>query len=574
MKEESSKIIGPFLGPRGKTGVEIFIALPDHEETNLTCKIFERNNKNNEIKSCNYQIDESDIFKLFRFTFEGLDDNQTYTYEFFSDDKPLPLGWGLTKEDCNFRVLGENSEEKSFILMSCHNPFEKAKGSADEGWEVWNQLSCHLKKDKNVRLLVLGGDQVYNDDIEKEYKKFINEDKNIKEFKKSNESIEVKLKKKFICQYQKYWGDISYRKVLCSTLSVAMWDDHDITDGWGSRPEFFDSKENTDFKAEWWKFFEIASEVFKIYQASRNPKSIYKFSSVLEWGDKRFVLADFRSERNSKRNQLWTDTHKNKVLSELKETPEEIKQVFFVSPVIALRTNFSDDRRISEFSKCLFKLKRHIDDKYKSLYLPISIIFVLSPFLIPVLNCFLSEKFLCENSLIPPIIGIILCAIAVIVKIVNLVTKIPHLPDLSDDMEDGLSSSSNMKSLKEIMDCLTNIARRGKEVFILSGDIHIGGLTEIIDTTREEKKAQILQIVSSPISNKPMPKVVAGLTTTTSEMILRECYDDKRKRLFARNIFYLSKRNFVQVFPDRKEGNIAFHFEGHQFPTVFPKKFS
>ena len=148
--------------------------------------------------------------------------------------------------------------------------------------------------------------------------------------------------------------------------------------------------------------------------------------------------------------------------------------------------------------------------------------------------------------------------------------EMPHLPDLSDDMEDGLSSGSNMESLKEIMECLTGLSKRGKEVFILSGDIHLGGLTEIIDT-RQDPRTQILQVVSSPISNKPMPKVVEGLTTTTSEMVIRE--SDSEKRLFARNIFYSSKRNFVQLFPDKKENAIAFHFEGYEFPVVFPKRF-
>ena len=110
-------------------------------------------------------------------------------------------------------------------------------------------------------------------------------------------------------------------------------------------------------------------------------------------------------------------------------------------------------------------------------------------------------------------------------------------------------------------------------MFILSGDIHLGGLTEIIDT-RDDNKASILQIVSSPIAYKPMPKVVEGLTTTTSEMVLRECSNEER--LFARNIFYISKRNFVQIIPDKmNEGKgIKFFLEGHQLPLVFPKKFT
>ena len=289
MNSLKCKIIGPFLGPRGENGVEIFIALPSHEATELTCKIFENSH---EVHSCNSQIDKDDIYKLFNFKFEGLEENKTYNYKFLLNGETLPLENGLNKTHCNFRVLGKSNVDKSFILMSCHNPFQEEKGSADDGWAMWEQLSDHLQKDKSVRLLVLGGDQVYNDDIEKEY---------IKKLNKPTLKIEEALKERFIKQYQRYWEHLNYRKVLASTLSVAIWDDHDITDGWGARPESFSSEGDTGFEKNWWKFFEIASETFKNYQASRNPKPMHKFSSILDWGNKRFILADFRSERNSKK---------------------------------------------------------------------------------------------------------------------------------------------------------------------------------------------------------------------------------------------------------------------------------
>ena len=585
MSKPESKIIGPFLGPRGETGVEIFIALPDKlSAEELTCRLYENSN---EIQSC-ASSGQRDLYKLFSFRFENLQDDKTYEYRFFlSNGKPLDLEHGLTEENCRFQILGKNTEDKSFILMSCHNPFEKEKGSAEEGWVVWEQLFDHLREDKSVRLLVLAGDQLYNDDFEKEFIKKLAE-KNKLQVKDDKEKIVEETRKRFIRQYQKYWSHPSYRKVLASTPSVAIWDDHDITDGWGSRPESFDPKEDTGFRKEWWEFFEIARDAFEVYQASRNAEPIHKqfFSSKLDWGDKRFVLADFRSERNSQKNQLWSKEHKDAVLGDLRETPRDIKQLFFVSPPGVLRTNFSTDRRMSSFSKSLFKLRRHIEKtkpwyvlQNRKRHLTISAFLIFGPLL---LTCLLNYGF-CEKMplgvfcilykffiSVLPIGGFLWLMWTVLSIIPDLVAKIPHLPDLSDDMEDGLSSGSNMESLKEIMECLTDLARDGKEVFILSGDIHLGGLTEIIDT-RQDPHTQILQVVSSPISNKPMPKVVEGLTTTTSEMVIRE--SDNEKRLFARNIFYTSKRNFVQFFPDKKEDAIAFHFEGYEFPVVFPKRF-
>ena len=585
MSKSEGSIIGPFLGPRGETGVEIFIALPDeqHPTKDLICRLYE-NGKEIQSRSCPAP---QDSYGLFNFRFKDLDDDKIYKYGFFlPNGEPLDLGCGLTEKDCEFRVLGRNAEDKSFVLMSCHNPFEKEEGSADEGWTVWEQLSGHLHEDKTVRLLVLAGDQLYNDDFEKEFLRKLAE-KNKLKAEDGKERILEETRRRFIRQYQRYWSHPSYRKVLASILSVAIWDDHDITDGWGSRPESFDSGEDTGFRREWWKFFEIARDAFEVYQASRNAEPIHKgsFSSRLDWGDKRFVLADFRSERNSQKNQLWSKEHKDAVLGDLRETPGHIKQVFFVSPPGVLRTNFSTDRRMSSFSKNLFKLRRHFErtkpwyviQNWKK-HLMISVLCFLCPLLVSLFNCGFCEKMPSAVFsilylffvVILPVLGAALLFWTVASNLPGLIAKIPHLPDLSDDMEDGLSSGSNMESLKEIMECLTDLAAKGKEVFILSGDIHLGGLTEIVDT-RQDPHTQILQVVSSPISNKPMPKVVEGLTTTTSEMVIRE--SDNEKRLFARNIFYTSKRNFVQVFPDKKEGAIAFHFEGYEFPVVFPKRF-
>ncbi len=575
MNKNKVKIIGPFLGPHGETGVEVFIALPHKSEIEkIECQILYEDKK---IDSKESQV-KNELYRLFSFKFENLEDNRLYKYKFLSNGQSLDLEGGLTEEDCRFQILGKNDIEKSFILMSCHNPFKQKNGSAGEGWEMWRKLSEHLKKDKNVRLLVLGGDQIYNDDIEKEFINKLKQEDADGEIKKS-------LQERFIEQYQKYWGNISYRKVLASTLSVTMWDDHDITDGWGSRLESFNSKEESGFKKNWWKFFETAKESFKIYQASRNPKPIHKFSSILNWGDMKFVLADFRSERNSSKNQIWTEEHKNKILDNLKQTPDHIKKIFFVSPVVAFRTNFLGDKRISELFRFIFKLKTDVEknkpwyviQKWK-LWLPISALCFLSPLLVSILNCSLCGKIPIPIFsilyfifvILLPIIGSIILILIILSYIPKGIAAIPELPELSDDMEDGLSSDSNRKSLNEIMEVLTELARKGKEIFILSGDIHAGGLTEIVDT-RKGSALQMLQIVSSPISYSPMPKSVLGLTTTTSEMELRNCNDEKK--LFARNIFYISKRNFAQIFPDQEEKAISFYLEGHQFPISFPKRF-
>ena len=109
----------------------------------------------------------------------------------------------------------------------------------------------------------------------------------------------------------------------------------------------------------------------------------------------------------------------------------------------------------------------------------------------------------------------------------------------------------------------------GSHRALLAGDIHLCGMSEIL---REAggRLARIPQLVSSPISHKPMPKVAAGFSTTTSEM---ELVDGDGERVWARHVFYTSRRNFAQVFPGRLGGPsppFALHLEGHAAPLLLP----
>ena len=173
----SKRIIGPFLGPRGISGMSINIGLPDHTIDELTCKLICSDQSEKEVPA----KPKHNCFRLFQFEIENLNPQETYKYQFSYRDKngelkELDLGNGLTYEDCKFKVLG-NDKESSFVLLSCNNPFETEDGSADNGWAMWEELEAFLEKDHSVRLIVLGGDQVYNDDIEEE---FLSKDKKTK----------------------------------------------------------------------------------------------------------------------------------------------------------------------------------------------------------------------------------------------------------------------------------------------------------------------------------------------------------------------------------------------------------
>ncbi len=143
--------------------------------------------------------------------------------------------------------------------MSCHNPHE-ARKDGHEGHAVWADLPQIIARDNNkkVRFALLVGDQVYADRWEKQI---------------LSEPSEEKRLRHYLSAYRQFWSNIHYRRVLCSLPAVMMWDDHDITDGWGSRVDSF-AGSTSDFKPEWKSLFSAASRAFSVMQASRNPGTL------------------------------------------------------------------------------------------------------------------------------------------------------------------------------------------------------------------------------------------------------------------------------------------------------------
>src|SRR5215213_693742 len=111
--------------------------------------------------------------------------------------------------------------------------------------------------------------------------------------------------------YRKFWDNIHYRKVLCSLPAILMWDDHDITDGWGSREDSFEDDESKEFKPEWKCLFETAKRAFAEMQANRNPPPLspnYEagFDTCFRIGGAGFAVADLRSNRNVRKEKIWS----------------------------------------------------------------------------------------------------------------------------------------------------------------------------------------------------------------------------------------------------------------------------
>lgn len=574
------QVVGPILGASRPGEIRIVIGLPHLAYHDLSCIVEGGSGMQTEPQAAKRG---HGLFGVYEFQFKGLTPGAEYRYRFEANGHPIDLQFGLTQEDCWFKAPSEFTEKDSFVMMSCHNPFETKKGSADEGWAMWKELKARVESDPSIRFLVLGGDQVYNDDVEQECLPKIRK-------RPDDANLHDSVRERFFRQYQLFWEDLNYRKVMARVPSIAMWDDHDITDGWGGNLASF---AGCEISPEWCKYFDLASEAFNAYQASRNPTPLQGIpgkarSFCFDFGENRIYMLDHRTERNCEKRVLWSKEHKRAFEQSLAAIADPIKRVFVLCPTVPFRTNFELDRRLGWWTRKLFEFVQWLERRdrlRRFLFWVLIALTILWPL------CFvgaaldyldivdLSGKGV-EYGKLMLMAGSGLFLIWTIILLTSglaeAIIRIPELPKLTDDLDDGLSSEANRGSLKDILYALFDLKRKnGLEVVILSGDIHLAGASEVVQD-REGQSLSILQVVSSPIAYQPMPKVAEGFSSTTSEMVLE---DGERDKLYARNIFYTSKRNFAQVFPGRikagsSEAAVYFFMEGHRLPLCIPACFT
>ena len=141
--------------------------------------------------------------------------------------------------------------------------------------------------------------------------------------------------------------------------SYLMWDDHDLIDGFGSRPEQFNK---LGIEADDWKLYrEYLTNAFYEFQACRNPNwsnlpnGPFSFSQKI--GNKGFIVLDLRSERNFILKKLINEEHKEEIEKKVDELLEDkVDTIFFVSPVTITRMGDGVEILMGKISNYLWHL--------------------------------------------------------------------------------------------------------------------------------------------------------------------------------------------------------------------------
>ncbi len=194
--------------------------------------------------------------------------------------------------------------------VSC-NGYADLKSKPPNQNSLWDRMHV-LHGQQPFHLLLCGGDQVYADSMRLKcntmsaWEDLAWDESNEARF---TPAMAVELEQFYFDLYCSRWSQPAVARMLARVPMVAMWDDHDIIDGWGSYPE---KRQNSEVMKG---LFSVASAHFRLFQqqimsGESHPLSIGgpdTFSTAMNVGGIALVVLDMRSERTER--QVMSETH-------------------------------------------------------------------------------------------------------------------------------------------------------------------------------------------------------------------------------------------------------------------------
>lgn len=185
--------IGPFVGIKNH-GCKVLLAKPFQiKKSKITC-VFKSGNLEQEVVSC---ISSDTLFGLREFHVPpDFPFGCEVAYHFKENGKVIENLDDLERGDLVFKNI-KPSKIKNVSVLSCNNPFA-FKDKKVHRFNMWNEL--YLKTSRvDVELIILAGDQLYNDNLETSLKK-----------KKIDKEA---LTRRFIKNYLVYFGVPARKKI-------------------------------------------------------------------------------------------------------------------------------------------------------------------------------------------------------------------------------------------------------------------------------------------------------------------------------------------------------------------------
>ena len=190
----------------------------------------------------------------------------------------------------------------TFGFSSCNQPFEDGRDgmlSVHPVAKIYPAIARLLQR-RQARFMVLLGDQLYSDGV-----KAIK----LREMSRRRESppSERELRDAYRFLYRGYFNERGFRTLLESVPSLMIWDDHDISDNWGS---YLDWEDGDDV------LFRAASSAYREYQHLHPRTDVVDdrapYHQCYWLGDVGFFILDLRGVRDYREGRIlgerqWQD---------------------------------------------------------------------------------------------------------------------------------------------------------------------------------------------------------------------------------------------------------------------------
>jgi len=164
----------------------------------------------------------------------------------------------------SFFTMPTSIDDLRFLFMSCNGLHRRPPGR--RATAMWERANVEVSRDPSIRFALLGGDQVYADDMRDVWLDQADASAGGGEARLASlghDEIVAELAAGYAKVYSGYWHQPAIREFMANVPCMMMWDDHDIYDGWGSHGDEHEALPRA--------FFAAASQAFDAHQGVHNP---------------------------------------------------------------------------------------------------------------------------------------------------------------------------------------------------------------------------------------------------------------------------------------------------------------
>ena len=275
----------------------------------------------------------------------------------------------LGKINCWSFFVNGVKDEPSILYASC-NGFSSAalKNSVDDIYCLWKKMRF-LQDDKHFSLMLMGGDQIYADEIWESHKtpslkKWIELPYKRRIKAQATQKLKKELENFYDNLYRSKWGTADISIMLATIPTVMMWDDHDLFDGWGSYPD--ELLNSPVYQA----IFKAAKRYFEMFQLRTiaNKTLLHKedhkhYTFAFEYRNYTILGLDIRTQRRI--YQVMDSEHWNEVISFLNQS-DKTKNLLLMSSMPVVYRDFSFSEKVVDFTPWTDELTDDIKDHWRA----------------------------------------------------------------------------------------------------------------------------------------------------------------------------------------------------------------